>query len=383
MILYLKRQILLFISISFIISCSNLNNPEKEDNVYISPTVSITEPFDSALVPKLVEITCTVSDTSEMIKYLELLIDNHPSGIIDSTEPYSFLWSTIAYDNNSEHTISFKSYNKDSTHVISDEIVVTVNNADSIYSFKPYYECIESKNSMNNKIQIYSSAFPDLEIQFGTSKEEYNIEDSCIPISLVLTNRGSEIINLNEEEAVEILNSTIGIYNNSRLFEINLSHTEGATIQAGPFLQPDEYCILSATVNKNRIVMYFPPPLGGGSFQRSLNFQGPWGILGFGRLDIIINIDYGRLHDFRTYESGAGSLFVPGQLVVGYQDSITLENAEKFVYDNDCYISGDFSELVFLVITIPFNRSTGEMIEILGVSPLVTTIGRNFYGHRL
>ena len=92
--LYLLLSIILFIGLS----CGDIIETlsEKEDTT--SPTVTITSPQSGSTVSEVVSVNCILSD-SIGVDSLELLVDGIPTGITDTTEPYSLEWNIRLYEN--------------------------------------------------------------------------------------------------------------------------------------------------------------------------------------------------------------------------------------------------------------------------------------------
>ena len=102
--LYLLLPIILFIGIS----CEEILETLSEEEYTTSPTVTITSPQSGSTVSEVVSVNCILSD-SIGVDSLELLVDGIPTGITDTTEPYSLEWNIRPYKNG-EYTILVRFY---------------------------------------------------------------------------------------------------------------------------------------------------------------------------------------------------------------------------------------------------------------------------------
>ena len=91
------------------------------------PTVIITSPEDSSTVSDIITVTCMTSD-NEGVEKVELWVNGVSTNNIDETEPYSFEWNTVAYEDSS-YTITVRSYDTSGNTSDSDPITLTVYNA--------------------------------------------------------------------------------------------------------------------------------------------------------------------------------------------------------------------------------------------------------------
>ncbi|MCH8012142.1 MAG: Ig-like domain-containing protein [Candidatus Marinimicrobia bacterium] len=117
---YLKLSLLLFL-------LTNCEEPTEEDTT--PPTVTITSPQDGSTVSEIVTITCMSYD-NEGVEKVELWVEGVSTGIIDETEPYSFEWNTISYEDGS-YTIIVRSYEASGNTTDSDPITLIVDNSGS------------------------------------------------------------------------------------------------------------------------------------------------------------------------------------------------------------------------------------------------------------
>jgi hypothetical protein len=232
---------------------------------------------------------------------------------------------------------------------------------------------------MEHSVLLPSATFPNLKLEFGTRKAEYGPEDACVPVSLIMTNTGSEVITLSPDQANEMLSGEVGLYTNVRIFRNNLLYTSGIPIQSGQFLAPGEISVMSTIIGMDRITLHSVPPLGGGVLRRELSLQGPGGAFGVKGLDIRIDFDFGELPSSRVPEPVDGLDFVPGELVVRFHDGVLPEEAEEVVTRLGCHISGysEFDPRISLTVSIPFDRTTAELISAFTNEPLVKDAYRN------
>ena len=91
------------------------------------PTVIITSPEDSSTVSDIITVTCMSSD-NEGVEKVELWVNGVSTNNIDETEPYSFEWNTVAYEDSS-YTITVRSYDTSGNTSDSDPITLIVYNA--------------------------------------------------------------------------------------------------------------------------------------------------------------------------------------------------------------------------------------------------------------
>ena len=121
----LKFLKFIIIIILILISCES---PTETDTT--PPTVDIIDPLDKSTVNEIVEINCTSSDNIQVQK-LVLWVDNTITTEVDETEPYSFYWNTVDYDNNSYHTIFVRSFDKSGNKTDSESFIYKVDNSQS------------------------------------------------------------------------------------------------------------------------------------------------------------------------------------------------------------------------------------------------------------
>jgi hypothetical protein len=237
---------------------------------------------------------------------------------------------------------------------------------------------------LEQSIQLTSSVFPDLEIIFSTKAFSYDLSVPCVPVYLQLTNTGSAAIELSEEQALSLSNVAVGLYDSgSRLFSQRLAPESSNDITPGLFLPPGESTYFSAIILKERLALYTIPPLGGGIVESAANIQGPFGdvsLFDMHRFDITYTVDFDTLPTSRVSEPGAGTDFVAGEVIVGFEDNVSLEQAESIAADLDSHIDNTsiVNNRVTFNIVIPFNMTTSRMMTILSTIPEVRYSQRNF-----
>ena len=101
---------------------STCEQPTEPDTT--PPTVTITSPVGGSTVSVIVSITCMSSD-NEGVDKVELWVNGVPIGLTDNTEPYSFVWNTITYDDGS-YTIIIRSYDTSGNTTDSNPITLVV-----------------------------------------------------------------------------------------------------------------------------------------------------------------------------------------------------------------------------------------------------------------
>ena len=101
---------------------STCEQPTEPDTT--PPTVTITSPVGGSTVSVIVSITCMSSD-NEGVDKVELWVNGVPIGLTDNTEPYSFEWNTITYDDGS-YTIIVRSYDTSGNTTDSNPITLIV-----------------------------------------------------------------------------------------------------------------------------------------------------------------------------------------------------------------------------------------------------------------
>lgn len=239
--------------------------------------------------------------------------------------------------------------------------------------------------SMEQTTKLTSDVFPTLDITYSTTAINFTVEDQCVPVFLQLTNSGTEVITLTEEQAASLSDMSLGLYGSgTRIFVTSFITQSGAAINAGDFLQPGESTYFTASITRTRLELYSLPVPGGGIVQTAANQQGPFNPTGLPRLfslkrfDITYDVDFGSLPISRISESGAGTSFVAGEVIVGFNSDVTLAQAEEIVRMHNCHIhpvGTTFSR--YLVLDIPLDKTTTEMIDTFLTHPEVRYGERN------
>ncbi len=115
----------LIVVFSMILVTCSLFKPDEDE---AGPEMVVTAPEHLETVAEIVTVTITATDESG-VAGTELYIDDMATGIIDTTEPYSFEWNTTAYTDDTEHMIYVEGWDTEGNYSNSDTVVVTVNNA--------------------------------------------------------------------------------------------------------------------------------------------------------------------------------------------------------------------------------------------------------------
>ena len=118
----IKLVLLLVALFILIISCEKKTNPDTTP-----PNVTITNPQDGSTVFELTSINCVATDNDKIDK-VELWVNGISTEIIDETEPYSLLWDTTIYEDESMHTITIRAYDESENIADSEPITVYINN---------------------------------------------------------------------------------------------------------------------------------------------------------------------------------------------------------------------------------------------------------------
>ena len=113
---------LLFIALFLFVACEDKETATPDTT---PPTVTITSPVGGSTVSVIVSITC-ISTDNEGVEKVELWVNGVPIGLTDNTEPYSFEWNTITYDDGSSHVIIVRSYDTSGNTTDSDPITLIV-----------------------------------------------------------------------------------------------------------------------------------------------------------------------------------------------------------------------------------------------------------------
>jgi len=119
------RNIILFLVLITLINCEKRTEPDTTP-----PTVIITNPLTGTTAHELLIVKCVATDNVK-INNVELWIDGVATTITDETEPYSLIWDTTQYENESSHTITVRAYDESGNKTDSDAIILTVDNTES------------------------------------------------------------------------------------------------------------------------------------------------------------------------------------------------------------------------------------------------------------
>jgi len=102
--------------------------PNEKDTT--PPTVTITSPLSGSTIHEVITITCMSSDNIDVEK-VELWINGISMGLIDETEPYSFVWNTTKIEDGT-YTIIMRAYDTSGNTKDSEPIILIVDNTISI-----------------------------------------------------------------------------------------------------------------------------------------------------------------------------------------------------------------------------------------------------------
>lgn len=134
------------------------------------PVVYILQPEDGATVSEHAEITCEATD-NRGVSHVELWVDGSPfEGVADSSRPYSLLWNTMSYENNSSHTITVRAVDNSGNRADSDPITLIVDNQDVSPTAVQIHQIIYQDNSFH----ITWSKSPDNDFSRYTLFESYS-----------------------------------------------------------------------------------------------------------------------------------------------------------------------------------------------------------------
>ena len=89
-------------------------------------SIAISSPNNQAIVSDSVFIGLEI-DNASMISKVELWVDNDSTGIQEFTPPFSILWDTKDYENNS-YDIFIRSYDMQGNKFDSETITITIRN---------------------------------------------------------------------------------------------------------------------------------------------------------------------------------------------------------------------------------------------------------------
>ncbi len=288
MITKFSRLIPCLIMFAIILPLTSCDEAVESDK--IPPTVTITSPIDGSTVSEMAAITCMASDDVKIQK-VELWTDGISSGLIDETEPYSFLLNTASYEDGSAHTIIARAYDSNDNTTDSAPIVIYIDNTNSF----PATSTILSIRYRNSSLKISWTMNYDEDFYSYSLYQSY---DSTI-------SEGELIFESTDQSDTSYLLTPYPA-NERRYFQITVSDTL-------PFKS-------------------FSPVVVGSSFPRIVSSQ-----YINGRFEIVLMDIYGQNLETLTTSlegSSGGALFSPddSQIVFG---SWVDDDYELFLYDLD------------------------------------------------
>ena len=197
---------------------SNCEEPTEPDTT--TPTVTITSPQSGSTVSVIVSITCMSSD-NEGVEKVELWVNGVPIGLTDNTEPYSFEWNTITYDDGS-YTIIVRSYDTSGNTTDSNPITLIVYKTVELWG--EYYS-IENTTELDLSYSGLTDSIPS-EIGYLTNLTYLDLrvnQLTGIPSEIgALTNL--EYLSLSQNDITGSIPSEIG--NLTNLTELNLGENQ-------------------------------------------------------------------------------------------------------------------------------------------------------------
>lgn len=225
----------------------------------------------------------------------------------------------------------------------------------------------------------YGIQLEQVEVQLATAKDHYSLADSCIPFSLIVTNKGNDSIQLTEEQLVELNDNIIGFYGvSTRLFWEEFLPVTDDPILRGAQWMPGESIEFTAFISMDRIKLYTPPKFGQTFTQWDASFQGPSVFLGITSVKASVTIEYDPITE-KVEEPGADGSYIAGMVLLGFKDDIDLEKAEEIILNADSFISSAmyFDRSGAAAVIIPPNKTTDEMIKYFLSNPNVRYAERN------
>ena len=122
----MKKALLIITTLLFLfVGCEKRTEPDTTP-----PTVTITNPQTGTTVYEYAIINCVAIDNDKIDKVV-LWVDGDATTSIDETEPYSLIWDTTIYEDESSHTITIRAYDESNNKTDSDPINLTVDNTQS------------------------------------------------------------------------------------------------------------------------------------------------------------------------------------------------------------------------------------------------------------
>jgi Leucine-rich repeat (LRR) protein len=230
---------------------SNCEEPTEPDTT--TPTVTITSPQSGSTVSVIVSITCMSSD-NEGVEKVELWVNGVPIGLTDNTEPYSFEWNTITYDDGS-YTIIVRSYDTSGNTTDSNPITLIVYKTVELWG--EYYS-IENTTELDLSYSGLTDSIPS-EIGYLTNLTYLDLrvnQLTGIPSEIgALTNL--EYLSLSQNDITGSIPSEIGNLTNLTTLKLSSNQLTGIPSEIGA-LTNLEYLSLS----QNDITGSIPSEIG-------------------------------------------------------------------------------------------------------------------------
>ena len=225
-----------------------------------------------------------------------------------------------------------------------------------------------------------------LELTLATAKENYTNSDACIPFYLTVTNTGDEPLVLTEEQIEQLNDINIGFYRQSGLrFQEDFYPSHENSILDVMHWPPGEQLEFSAITPMDRIEVYTPPRAAytppGAAYTEII-----WGAslrdssASFDIRPVQANVTVeNRVWVAPIESSPMLNAFVPGQLLVAFEDSVNLKKAEEIIAANDSYIVKTLSSFRsgIVLVDIPPDKTTQEMIDYFKAIPEIRSAERN------
>ena len=217
----------------------------------------------------------------------------------------------------------------------------------------------QSFNAEDFKVKSidYGRQLQQLEVQLATVKEEYSSDDVCIPFSVVVTNTGTEPLQLTSEQLAQLNGNSLGFYGEgARVFEEPFFPVkENPVLNGEPWL-PGAQLELAAFIDLDRIKLYTPTHLINAQKVWDASFQGPSPLLGITAINapVTINPHESPVENYRAQE-----------VIVSFYDSVDIGRAEAVIAESGCAIKGSLKlgSSVTLLVAIPPQKSISAMID--------------------
>jgi hypothetical protein len=231
------------------------------------------------------------------------------------------------------------------------------------------------------RMLVSAPSFTGLELTLGMKETAYSTDRNCVPVYLEVANKRTVPVTLSAVQAGKLSALSSALYGPASLMSGSLAYSAGVPIAAGSIVNPGEHIVLLSLFSRDRLTLDSVPPLGGGVVSRALNVQAPFGSggsLSVKRLDFTFDLDFGSLPLSRVADPGAGTSFVEGQLIVGFTQGMTLAEAEAIVAQKGCHIISVNWSITAVAVSIPFDKTTGQMITSFTSEPKVRYAERNY-----